>query len=354
MKDRHVEICLTRAVETDIPTGFERYELAGDLPGFPMEALDTSTSLFGRRLALPLFISSMTGGGARSRELNFRLAEAAQLRGLGMAVGSQALMLRDPASAESYQVRKVAPDILLFADLGLVHLNYGLDRSGCLRAVEEIEADALMLYVNPMHEAYQKAGDLDFTGLLLRLGELLEDFPYPVILKEVGFGFSRAALARLTAPLGGRLPVSRRLAGVDVAGLGGTHWGRIEAFLDGRSLPIHLEVLGTPTAASLAGAVELLGGAGCLVFASGGIRNGVEMAKALGLGADAVGIGLPFLRWAAESRERLDAGIAALESELRLAMWHAGARDLASLRGRVTLRSGPVRSSPPFQSPPAR
>jgi isopentenyl-diphosphate delta-isomerase len=254
-----------------------------------------------------------------------------------MAVGSQSLMLKDAAAAASYQVRRVAPDILLFADLGLVHLNYGLDRDACLRAVEEIQADGLMLYVNHMHEAYQVGGDLDFGGLLHRLSELLEGFPYPVVLKEVGFGFPRSTLERLVATHGGRNPAARRLAGVDVAGLGGTHWGRVESLLAGRSLPPYLEELGTSTADSLAEAVDVLSGTGCLILASGGIRNGVEVAKALAMGAAAAGIGLPFLRWAAESGARVVAEIDRMEAELRLAMWYAGARDVAALAGRFGL-----------------
>jgi hypothetical protein len=191
----------------------------------------------------------MTGGGARSEDLNRRLAQAAQAAGIGMAVGSQSLMLKDASTAPSYQVRRWAPDILLFADLGLVHLNRGLDRAACVRAVEAIGADALMLYANHMHEAFQVAGDLDFTRLLDRLAALAADFPYPIVVKEVGNGFSAATLARL-----GRLP----LAGVDVAGMGGTHWGRVEALVAGRALDSPVEELGVPTAESLEEAVRIL------------------------------------------------------------------------------------------------
>ena len=327
-KDRHVDICLTQPVESRRANGFERWELLGDLPDFDFAEMDLSTELFGRRLSLPLFVSSMTGGGARSEELNRRLAEAAQASGIGMAVGSQSLLLKDPSTAPSYQVRCRAPDILLFADLGLVHLNYGLDRAACLRAVESIEADALMLYANHMHEAFQVAGDLDFARLLDRLGALTADFPYPIVVKEVGNGFSEATLERLA-----RL----QLAGVDVAGLGGTHWGRVEALAAGRALDSPLEELGVPTAESLEAAVGILPPT-MAVFASGGVRNGVEVAKALALGARAVGVGLPFLKWAAESVDRVLAGVGELERELRLSMWWAGARDVAAVRGRARRR----------------
>ena len=327
-KDRHVEICLTQPVESRRPNGFDRWELLGDLPDFDFAALDLSGELFGRRLALPLFISSMTGGGTRSEELNRRLAEAAQATGIGMAVGSESLLLKDPATAPSYDVRRWAPDILLFADLGLVHLNRGLDRAACTRAVEAIGADALMLYANHMHEAFQVAGDLDFTRLLDRLGELAADFPYPIVVKEVGNGFSEATLGRLA-----RLPLS----GVDVAGLGGTHWGRVEALVAGRTVDSPLEELGVPTADALEAAARVLPPT-MPVFASGGVRNGVEVAKALAMGARAAGIGLPFLRWAAESVDRVVVGVGDLDRELRLSMWWAGVREVGALRGKVRRR----------------
>jgi isopentenyl-diphosphate delta-isomerase len=327
-KDRHIEICLTQPVESRRANGFARWELLGDLPDFDFAATDLSTELFGRRLALPLYISSMTGGGDRSTELNRRLAGAARAGGIGMAVGSQSLLLKDPSTAASFQVRRWAPDVLLFADLGLVHLNYGLDRASCLRAVETIEADALMLYVNHMHEAFQVEGDLDFARLIYRLGELAADFPYPIVVKEVGNGFAEPTLSRL-----GQLPLS----GVDVAGMGGTHWGRVEALVAGRELDSPLEELGVPTADALEAATRALPPT-MPVFASGGVRTGVEVAKALALGARAVGMGLPFLKWAAESVDRVLAGVGELDRELRVSMWWAGARNVAALRGKVRRR----------------
>lgn len=325
MKDRHLDTCLRGAVESGGGNGFSAYELEGDLPDFHLAALDTSTHLLGRRLSVPLYVSSMTGGGVRSGAINRRLAEAAQATGIGMAVGSQRLMLEDPSLAPDFRVRTWAPDILLFADLGLVHLNYWLTRELCLRAVEEIEADALMLYVNPLHEALQSGGDLDFSGLLDKLSALCDDFPYPIVVKEVGSGLPPAALLRLA---GGNV------AGVDVAGRGGTDWGRVEAVLAGRPPDGPLDELGTSTADSLAAALEAMPPR-ALVLASGGIRNGVEVAKALALGARAAGMALPFLRWAVDSTERVVDGVRLVEKELRIAMWHAGAADVAALKGRV-------------------
>jgi len=340
MKDRQLDACLHAAAESTRGNGLSSYGLVGDLPDFDLAALDTSTHVFGRRLAMPLFVSSMTGGGVRSGEINRRLAEAAQATGIGMAVGSQRLMLEDPALAADFRVRRWAPDILLFADLGLVHLNYWLTRDRCLRAVEEIEADALMLYINPLHEALQARGDLDFSGLVEKLAALCDDFPYPIVVKEVGSGLSRAALLRIAGS---------GVAGVDVAGRGGTDWGRVEAVLAGRSPVGPLEELGVATADSLVAAVEVMP-AGAVVLASGGLRNGVEVAKAVALGAGAAGMALPFLRWALESTEQVIGGVRQIERELRVAMWYAGAADVSALRGRiraVSPRERPARRSSP-------
>jgi len=164
-KDRHIETCLTRQVESGSANGFERYELMGDLPDFNFVDIDLSTTLLGRRLNLPIMISSLTGGGRQSERINRNLAEAAQSLGLAMTLGSQRIMLEHPETRSSFQVRRWAPDILLLADLGLVHLNHGLTVEKCREAVETVGADGLALYVNPMHEAIQRNGMLDFTGL---------------------------------------------------------------------------------------------------------------------------------------------------------------------------------------------
>jgi isopentenyl-diphosphate Delta-isomerase len=324
VKDLHVQVCLSGPVESPRPDGFAAYELEGDLPDFDFATIDTSANLFGRRLSMPLFVSSLTGGGARSAAINRRLAEAAQETRIGMAVGSQRLMLEEPSLTPDFQVRVWAPDILLLANLGLVHLNRDITREDCLRAVEAIEADGLMLYVNPLQEAMQVDGNLDFGGLLKRLDDLCVDFPYPVVVKEVGWGFTPAALRRIATVA---------VAGVDVAGRGGTDWGRVEALLAGRAEG-PFEGLGISTADSLVAAIEILR-PNTVVLASGGMRDGVQVAKALALGARGVGMGLPFLRWAADSSARVAKEVRRVEQELRVAMWYVGAKDVGALRGRI-------------------
>jgi isopentenyl-diphosphate Delta-isomerase len=325
VKDRHIEACLREPVEEGT-NGFERYRLLGDLPDFRYDEIDTSCEVFGRKLAVPFLISSLTGGGRRSETINRRLAEAAATLQIGMSVGSQKLMLQHPELKRSFEVRRWAPGILLFANLGLVHLNDGLTEEGCLRAVQEIGADALILYVNPLHEVLQARGSLDFRGLLGRLRELSSRFPYPIVVKEVGYGFSEPALLRLAGA---------GISGLDVAGKGGTDWSKVERAL-GRAHPVEaFAELGVPTAEGLAAAARLLPKE-ILLFASGGIRNGVETAKAVAMGARCVGLGLPFLRWAANSTDRVIEEVKRLTDELRVAMWYAAAPKLGALLGRVS------------------
>jgi isopentenyl-diphosphate delta-isomerase len=326
VKDLQVLTCLSQDVRSRLANGFEAWRLESRFPDFAFDEIDTSCRLLGKPLKLPLFVSSLTGGGERSARINGCLAQAAQRLGIGMALGSQRIMLQHPALARSFQVRHWAPDILLLANLGLVHLNRGLTREDCLRAVETIGADGLIFYLNPMHEVLQEAGDTDFSGLLEKLGELVESFPYPVLVKEVGFGLSKDVLRRL-APLG--------LAGVDVAGAGGTDWGRVERAM-GRARPsASYEEFGVPTAEALEAAVRILPEC-TAVLASGGVRTGVEIAKAVALGARCVGMALPFLSWADDSAGRVIREVEGLAEQIRVAMWYAGAPDLSALRGRAS------------------
>jgi isopentenyl-diphosphate delta-isomerase len=323
-KDRHIETCLTRQVESGTANGFERYELVGDLPDFRFAEIDLSTTLLGRRLDFPIMISSLTGGGKNSERINRNLAEAAQRLGLAMTVGSQRIMLEHPETRPSFEVRRWAPDILLLADLGLVHLNHGLTAEKCREAVEAIGADGLALYVNPMHEAIQRNGMLDFTGLVGKLADLCADFPYPVMIKEVGYGFSEAALQKIR---------SCSIAALDVAGMGGTDWGRVETE-SGRALRTPASELGVRTAEALKAAVRILPPE-VAVLASGGIRTGVDIAKALAMGATAAGLGLPFLRWAHDSSDRVVEEVERLAEELRLCLWYTGSCTLAELGHKV-------------------
>ncbi len=295
------------------------------LPELDLAEVDTSVSLFGKTLRTPLLISSMTGGTAKAREINRTLAAAAQEVGMAMGLGSMRAGIEDPSLEPTYQVRDVAPDILLFANLGAVQLNYGYGLSQCQRAVDMIEADALILHFNVLQEAVQPEGDGNFAGLLDKVAAVCRALPVPVIAKEVGWGFSREA-ARQLAGAG--------VAAIDVAGAGGTSWSQVEMYRAPTARHARLAGAfidwGIPTAISIGYCREAA--PDVPVFASGGIRDGIEAAKCIALGASLVGLAGEFLRVA--DRDGV-AGVVDLAGvitdELRVAMFCAAAGDLRAL-----------------------
>lgn len=325
-KSRHIKACLTHNVETAVSSGLEKVKLTGGLPDFLFSEMDLRCEFLGKTLSLPLLIAPLTGGCGLSRRINRRLAEAAERMGLAMAVGSQKLMLDNLSSPDSYLLRDIAPHIPLLANVGLVHVKRGKDY--LLRAVESIEADGLILYVNPLQEVLQEGGEKDFRGLLEQLEKITADFPYPVMLKEVGTGIPEPVVKWAAAKNG--------IRGVDVAGLGGTNWARIEGLMSGHDYELY-ESLGTETAEGILTARKHLRDEQCLI-ASGGIRNGLEIAKALAMGANLVAMALPFLIWASHSLEEIIEGVTALKRELQVAMWYTGSGNINDLRGKFILR----------------
>lgn len=323
IKDVHLEVCLNEAVESAQKTGFEDVTLTAGFPGFSASEIDTGTLFVGKRVSLPLLISPLTGGGQLSERINRHLALAANQLGIGMAVGSQKPMLEGKAEVDSYLVRDHAPSIPLLANLGLAQVKRG--REYLLRAIESIGADAIILYVNPLQEILQEGGDADYTGVLDRLDEILDSFPYPVLIKEVGFGLPDTLMAWTG---------SKKVTGVDVAGLGGTNWARIEGSIRGRDFGL-FEGLGRKTKEVLLAGRKHLRDDQCLI-ASGGIRTGLDMAKALALGAHMVSIGLPFLKWANVSVDEIVRNVEQLREELRVAMWYTGCKEIAALKGKCS------------------
>ncbi|HWQ28880.1 MAG TPA: alpha-hydroxy-acid oxidizing protein, partial [Dehalococcoidia bacterium] len=199
-KREHLDLVLERPedLRPDISSGFERYRFVHNaLPEIDFDEIDTSTVLLGKRLGAPLYITAMTGGAAGTGEINRRLAAAAQRFGIAMGVGSQRAALADPSLAASYRVRDVAPDILLFANLGAVQLVRGVGVDDCRRVVEMIEADALALHLNPVQEAIQEGGDTTFRGVLAAIERVCRALDVPVVVKEVGFGLSPSVVRRL-------------------------------------------------------------------------------------------------------------------------------------------------------------
>ncbi|MBC7316403.1 MAG: type 2 isopentenyl-diphosphate Delta-isomerase, partial [Chloroflexi bacterium] len=221
-KSEHLKICLEKDVSSAVTTGLERYRLIHEaLPEISLAEVDLSVEFLGRRLQAPLLISAMTGGAAEAREINRRLARAAQEFGLAMALGSQRAALENPALMSTYHVRDVAPDILLLANIGAVQLNEGYDVEMCRRAVESVGADALVLHLNPLQEALQPEGDTNFRGLAAKIETLCQILSVPVLVKEVGYGLSLKTAQRLH---------QAGVWGLDIAGAGGTSWSKVEAY----------------------------------------------------------------------------------------------------------------------------
>jgi isopentenyl-diphosphate delta-isomerase len=333
-KADHIRICLEEDVSGQgISAGFERYRFVHQaLPELNLRDVDTALELWGRWMKVPLLISSMTGGTPRAEEINRNLATAAQELGLAMGVGSQRAALERPELAATYQVRKYAPDIPLFANVGAVQLNYSYGVDECRRAVDMIEADALILHLNALQEAVQPEGDTNFEGLALKIEAVCKVLDVPVIAKEVGWGIS-GTTARLLWDAG--------VTAIDVAGAGGTSWSQVEAHRiaseKGRLVADAFAGWGIPTAES----IVMVRGAGIpegrKLFASGGVRNGIDVAKALALGADLGGMARPFLKAAAISAETAVKLGEVLREQLRIAMFSVGARNLEALRGTPNL-----------------
>jgi isopentenyl-diphosphate delta-isomerase len=331
-KREHIETVLREDVGAKgITTGFERFFFEHQaLPELSLDQIDLSTTVFGRRLAAPFLISSMTGGTEPARGINRHLAEAAQSLGIAMGVGSQRAALERVDLSETYRVRRVAPDILLFANFGAVQVNYGYGVDEARRAVEMIEADALFLHLNPLQEAVQPGGDRDWRGLLPKIGELARRLPVPLLVKEVGNGIG-ADLARRLVDCG--------VAGIDVAGAGGTSWSEVEAHRQPDAQARHIAhafaAWGIPTALALIESVEAV--PQIPVFASGGVRSGIDAAKAIRLGAALVGSAAPMLGGAARTAAAVRDRMSTMIEELRIAAFCTGAPNLAALR-KATLR----------------
>jgi isopentenyl-diphosphate delta-isomerase len=323
----HLRICLDEAPQfPHLSTGLERYRFVHQaLPEIDLDSVSLSCQLLGKSLRAPLVVSCMTGGIEEAEQINLNLASAAQQMGVAMGVGSLRAALEDPSVAHTYQVRGVAPDILLLANLGAVQLNYEYDAEDCWRAVEMIDADALVLHLNPLQECLQPEGNTNFASLLEKIELVCFHAPVPVVVKEVGWGIS-TRVAEMLKGAG--------VAAIDVAGSGGTSWsvverrravdekgGRIaEAFAD----------WGIPTADSIL--MVRQGAPGVKIIGSGGIRTGIDVAKVLALGAEAAGIATPLLAPATVGTDAVAARLEEIIEELRIAMFCVGAGDLGTLR----------------------
>ncbi|MDJ0556292.1 MAG: type 2 isopentenyl-diphosphate Delta-isomerase, partial [Microcoleaceae cyanobacterium MO_207.B10] len=300
-KADHLRICLESDVQFHNTTnGLDRYRFTHCcLPEINRSEVDTTTSFLGKQLGAPLLISSMTGGTEEAKIINSRLAKVAQHYKIAMGVGSERVAVENPKVADTFAVRSLAPDILLFANLGAVQLNYDYGIDQCQQAIDILQADALILHLNPLQECIQTEGDTDFRGLVDKISKLCYSLPVPVIAKEVGNGIS--------GPMAKKL-IDAGVAAIDVAGAGGTSWAKIEGerAKDARQRRLGRTFgnWGLPTAECIIATRRIA--PEIPLIASGGLRNGLDIAKAIALGADLAGLAWPFLQAAAESEESLD------------------------------------------------
>ncbi len=325
-KAEHITINLEQDVNSGLTNGLERYRFVHEaLPELDLEAVDTTLILFGKKLLAPILISSMTGGTEEAKTINRHLAEAAQSVGVAMGVGSQRVALENSSLTETFSiVRKMAPDILLFANLGAVQLNYGYNLDQCRRAVDMLQADALCLHLNPLQEAVQAGGNTDFSGLANKIEKVCNKIEVPVIVKEVGWGISKRT-AQILADCG--------VSAIDVAGAGGTSWSQVEMHRAAdeftRQLAATFIGWGTPTAESILNVKITV--PGMTIFASGGLKDGLDIAKCLALGATLGGMAGQFLKAAVVSTDKAVQILKLTMRQIQVSMFAAGVGEIGKM-----------------------
>ncbi len=332
-KGDHLRIALDGQVQRPgAGNGLARYRFdLLSLPELDLNRVDTRCVLLGKTLAAPLLIGSMTGGTTEAGRVNRILAEAAERTNVGFCLGSQRPMLERPSEVSSFDLRDLAPHTLIIGNIGGIQLRDELDAASLEALAQAVGADAIYVHLNPLQEAIQPEGDRDWRGVLDAIGEVAADANLPILVKEVGCGLGEETLRALR---------STGIAGVETAGVGGTSWAQIEALRQHARTPraiagAVLADFGTPTAESIILARRALPNR--LVIGSGGLRDGLEVAKCLRLGADACAMAWPFLVAAQDGVEAVVTAIEGVIETLRITMFLAGAPDLLQLR-QVELR----------------
>lgn len=333
-KADHIRICLEEDVQChEISNGLESYRFTHCcLPELDRQDIDISTIFLGKSLSAPLLISSMTGGTEQAKMINQRLATVAQYYQLAMGVGSQRVAVEKPQVADTFAVRHLAPDILLFANVGAVQLNYKYGLDQCLQIIDMLEADALILHINPLQEFIQPRGDTNFRGLLDKIEKLCSKLSVPVIAKEVGNGISATIAEKL---------IAAGVSAIDVAGAGGTSWAKVEGERAETTLQRRLGRTfadwGIPTAECIQSVRAIA--PQIPLIASGGLRHGLDVAKAIALGADIAGLAMPFLKAAVESEAAVQELTEVLIAEITTVLFCTGNRNLSELRHSGSLKT---------------
>ncbi len=323
-KDEHLDLCLEQNVESLGSSGWETIRLPHcALPDRALQDVNLETEFLGHRLKAPFLISSMTGGSERGESVNRALALLAETRGIAMGVGSQRVAL-EHRDSKLFRLRTTAPSAVLFANIGAVQLNYGVRTDDCRWLVDILEAQALILHLNPLQESIQAEGDRNFEGLWDKIYQLKKSLSVPLILKETGCGLDAATCARA---------IEAGVDALDSAGLGGTHWGFVEGLRSSerKALGDMFRNWGIPSVDSLKICLEVANGR-IPVVASGGLRSGLDVARALYMGATMGGMALPFLKAAQEGEDALMSFYSLQEEALRIAVFCSGYSSVQELR----------------------
>ncbi len=332
-KSDHIRINLEEDVRSGLTTGLEKYHFIHQgLPELNLEEVDLHVDLFSHQLDAPILISSMTGGTPQAEKINQSLATAAQDMNIAMGLGSQRAAIDDPNLVKTFQIRKYAPDILLFANLGAVQLNRGYGIAQCQRAVEMVAADALYLHLNPLQEAVQPGGETHFKGLLKKIETICKKLPVPVVVKEVGWGISEQTAKHLS---------EAGVAAIDVAGAGGTSWSQVEMHRANNTSEHRLAAAfldwGIPTSDSILFVRKAV--PSITIIASGGLRTGIDIAKCIALGASLGGMANPFLKTAAISVEATIQTIREISREIQVCMFAGGVANIQQLQNTPLIKT---------------
>lgn len=317
-KKDHVRICIEKNVNAS-KNYFNYVKLFHNcLPERNLKDIDTRTSFLGKELRAPIIISSITGGTRAAKRINKNLAKAAQKLGLGMGVGSQRIAIEKPGLASTFKVRDVAPDIFLYANIGAIQLNYGFNKEELKKAVEMIGADALALHLNALQEAVQPEGETNFKGVLKKIREVARQLSFPLIAKETGAGIGYWEACKLA---------KSGISAFMVDGLGGTSFSLVEHYRKGSKSGFVFADWGVPTPASIIYCKKT----GLPVVSGGGVRNGLDAAKSIALGASASQVAGVLLPFAIKSAAACEKKLKEIIQELKIAMFLTGSSDIAEL-----------------------
>jgi isopentenyl-diphosphate delta-isomerase len=335
-KSDHIKICSEKDVSfkektTLLECVYSQYKA---LPEISLNDVNLSTTFLGKQFSFPIMVSAITGGATVSKKINKDIATACQSLGIGMGLGSMRAMLQHPSLAETYFVRDVAPDIFLAGNIGATQLKeYSVEQIG--EALDAIEADALAIHANAAQEAVQPEGNIDFSGLISKIDEIAARLGRPVYVKEVGhgIGFETAVMLRET-----------KISAVDIQGAGGTSWTAVDSLRHKKGFGSIFSEFGIPTAVSLIETKNALQNTNKKIIASGGIRNGIDAAKCIVMGADMVGLAMPVLK---AQQEKGAKGVEALLSnfinELEITSFLLGAKNLGELKKQNFIVTGKLK-----------